>query len=170
MVTEHEKLIATLSQKKRALRGAWDILDGVLKGPTQAEKKWVTPKNHIAYYLKKLKEEKVCIEMEVNASQPEKSTPSRQEDVKVDPWDLYVQAYQWAGQQESKGKLSSRPTASEVYFQFGIYLSHTTCAKAAEDESAPPQQERKSNFRCLRCQLQTCRLLYCIAKFKLYKI
>ena len=61
MVTDHEKLIATLSQKDGALRGAWDILNGVLKGPTQAEKKWVIPKNHIAYYLKKLKEEGVCI-------------------------------------------------------------------------------------------------------------
>ena len=115
VVTDHEKLIATLSQKDRALRGAWDILNGVVKGPTQAEQKWVIPKNHIAYYLKKLKEEGVCIEMEVNAPKPGESTPRRQEDVNVDPWDLYVQAYQWAGQEVSKGKLSSRKAASEVY-------------------------------------------------------
>ena len=105
MVKDHEKLIATLSQKICALRGAWDILNGVIKGPTQAEKKWVIPKNHVAYYLKKLKEEVVCIQMEANAPQPEESTPRRQEDVKVDPWDLYVQAYQWAGKEVSKGKL-----------------------------------------------------------------
>ena len=55
MVTDYEKLIATLCQKDRALRGACDILNGVVKGPTQAEKKWVIPKNHIAYYLEKLK-------------------------------------------------------------------------------------------------------------------
>ena len=114
VVTDHERLIVTLSQKDRALRGAWDILNGVLKGPTQAGEKWVIPKNNIAYYLKKLKEEGVCIEMEVNAPQPEESTPRRQEDVKGDPWDLYVQAYQWAGQEVSKGKLSSRKAASEV--------------------------------------------------------
>ena len=42
MVTDHEKLIATLSQKDGALRGAWDILNGALKGPTQAEKKWLS--------------------------------------------------------------------------------------------------------------------------------
>ena len=46
VVTDHEKLIATLSQKDRALRGAWDILNGVLKGPKQAGEKWVIPKNH----------------------------------------------------------------------------------------------------------------------------
>ena len=145
-VTDHEKLIATLSQKDRALRGEWDILNGVLKGPTQAGEKWVIPKNNIAYYLKKLKEEGVCIEMEVNAPQPEESTPRRQEDVKVDPWDLYVQAYQWAGQEVSKGKLSSRKAASEVYLRFGINLSHTTCAKAAEDEGAPPKKRGKATF------------------------
>ena len=69
VVTHHEKLIATLSQKDRALRGAWDILNGALKGPTQAGEKWVIPKSHIAYCLKKLKEEGVCIEMEVNPPQ-----------------------------------------------------------------------------------------------------
>ena len=105
VVTDHEKLIATLSQKDRALRGAWDILNEVLKGPTQSGEKWVIPKNHIAYYLKKLKEEGVCIEMEVNAPQSEESTPRRQKDVKVDPWGLYVQAYQWAGQEERKKSL-----------------------------------------------------------------
>ena len=73
MVTDHEKLIATLSQKDRALRGAWHILNGVVKGPTQAEKKRVITKNHIVYYLKKPKEEGVCIEMEVNAPQSEES-------------------------------------------------------------------------------------------------
>ena len=57
MVRDHDKLIATLPQKDR----------GVLKCPTQAEKKWVISKNHIAYYLKKLKEEGVSIETEVNA-------------------------------------------------------------------------------------------------------
>ena len=98
MVTDHEKLIASLSQKDRALRGAWDTLNGVLKGPTQAEEKWVIPKNHIASYLKKLTNEGVCIEMEVNAPQPQESTPRRQEDVKVDPWYLYVQAYRRAAQ------------------------------------------------------------------------
>ena len=97
MVTDHEKLIGTLSKKNRALRGASDILNGVLKGPKQAEKKWVISKNHIAYCLKKLKEEGVCIEMEANAPQREESTPRRQEDVKVDPWDLYVQAYHCVG-------------------------------------------------------------------------
>ena len=84
VVTDHEKLIATLSHKDRALRGAWDILNGVLNGSTKAEAKWVIPKNHIAYYLKKLKAEGVCIEMEVNASQLEESTPRCEEDVKVD--------------------------------------------------------------------------------------
>ena len=146
VVTDHEKFIATLCQKDRALRGAWDILDGVPKGPTQTEKKWVIPKNHIAYYLEKLKEEEVCIEMEVNAPQPEESTARRQEDVKVDPCNLYVQAYQRAGQEVSKGKLSSRKPASEVYLRFGINLSHTTCAKAAEDEHAPPEEEREGYF------------------------
>ena len=67
MVTDHEKLIATLSQKDRALRGAGDILNEVLEGATQAREKWVFRKNHIAYYLKKLKEEGLCKEMEVNA-------------------------------------------------------------------------------------------------------
>ena len=52
VVTDHGKLIATLSLKDRALRGAWDILNGVLKDPTQAETKLVIPKNHIAYYLR----------------------------------------------------------------------------------------------------------------------
>ena len=146
MVTDHEKLIATLSQKDRALRGAWDIHSGVLKGPTQAEKKWVIPKNHIACYLKKLKEEGVCIEMEVNAPQPEESTRRRQEDVKVDPWDLCVQAYQWAGQEVSKEKPSFCKAASEVYLRFGINLSHTTCAKAAEDDGAPPKKRGKATF------------------------
>ena len=146
VVTDHEKLIATLSQKDGALRSAWDILNGVLKGPTQAEKKWVIPKNHIAYYLKKLKEEGVCIEMEVNARQPEELTSRRQEDVKVDPWDLYVQAYQWAGEEVSKGKLSSRKGASEVYLGFGINLSHTTCAKDGADEGAPPKKKGKTTF------------------------
>ena len=90
VVTDHQKLIATLPQKDRALRGAWDILNGFLKGPTQAEKKCVIAKKHIAYYLKKLKEEGVGMEMEVNVPGPEESTPRRQKDVKVDPWDLYV--------------------------------------------------------------------------------
>ena len=72
MVTDHEKLIATLSQKDRALRVAWEILKGVRKGPTQAEQKWAIWKNQFAYYLEKLKEEGACIEMEVNAHQPEK--------------------------------------------------------------------------------------------------
>ena len=143
VVTDHEKLIATLSQKDRALQGAWDILNGVLKGPTQAGEKWVIPKNHIAYYLKKLKEEGVYIEMGVNAPQPEESTPRRQED---DPWNLYVQGYQWEGQEVSKGKLSSRKGASEVYLRFGINLSHTTCAKAAEDEGAPSKKRGKATF------------------------
>ena len=146
VVTDHEKLIATLSQKNRALRGAWDILNGVLKGPTKAGEKWVIPKNHIAYYLKKLKEEGVCIEIEVNAPQSEESTPRRQEDVKVDPWDLYVQAYQWAGREVSKGKLSFCKAASEVYLRFGINLPHTTCAKAAKDEGAPPKKRGKATF------------------------
>ena len=84
--------------------------------------------------------------MEVNAPQPEESTPRHQEDVKVDPWDLYVQAYQWGGQEVSKGKLSSRKAASEVYLRFGINLSHTTCAKAAEDEGAPPKKRGKATF------------------------
>ena len=161
VVKDHEKLIATLSQKDRALRGAWDILHGVPRGPIQAGEKWVIPKNHIAYYLKKLKEEGVCIEMEVNAPQPEESTPRHQEDVKVDPWDLYVQAYQWAGQEVSKGKLSSRKAASEVYLGFGIILSHTTCAKSTEDGVTPPQEEREGYFSAPRCRVQTCRL--CIA-------
>ena len=125
------------------MRGAWDILNGVLKGPTQAGEKWVIPKNHIAYYLKKLKEEGVCIEMEVNAPQPEESTPRRQEDVKVDPWDLYAQAYQWAGQEVSKGKLSSRKAASEVYLRFGINLSHTTCAKILPSQNETLQNVSK---------------------------
>ena len=64
VVTDHEKLIATLSQKHCYLRGAWDILNGVLKGPNQTGEKWVIRKSHIAYYLKKLKEEGVCIESE----------------------------------------------------------------------------------------------------------
>ena len=38
VVTDHEKLIATLSQKDRALRGAWDILNGVSKVPHQPER------------------------------------------------------------------------------------------------------------------------------------
>ena len=84
--------------------------------------------------------------MEVNAPQPEESTPRRQEDVKVDPWEFNVQAYQWAGQKVSKGKVSSRKAASEVYLQFGISLSHTTCAKAAEDECAPPIKRGKATF------------------------
>ena len=74
VVTDLEKLIATLSQKDRALRDAWDILNGVLKGPTQAGRKWVIPKNHIAYYFKKLQEEGVCSEMEVNAPKLDEST------------------------------------------------------------------------------------------------
>ena len=156
VVTDHEKLIATLSQKDRALRGAWDILNGVLKGPTQAGEKWVIPKNHTAYYLKKLKEEGVCIEMEVNAPQLEESTPRRQQDVKVDPWDLYVQAYEWAGQEVSKGKPIFRKAASEVYLRFGINLSHTTCAKGAEDEGAPPKKRGKGYFCAPRCRVQTC--------------
>ena len=77
VVTDHKKLIATLSHKNRAFRGAWNILNGVLKGPTQGGEKWVIPKNHIAYYLKKLKEEGVCIEMEVNAPQPEEPQRTR---------------------------------------------------------------------------------------------
>ena len=84
--------------------------------------------------------------MEVNAPQSEESTPRRQEDVKVDPWDLYVQAYQWADQEVSKGKLSSRKAASEVYLRFGINLLHTACAKAAEDEGAPPKKRGKATF------------------------
>ena len=79
----------------------------------------------------------------MNAPKPEESTPRRQEDVKVDPSDLYVQAFQWAGQEVSKGKLSSSKAASEVYLWFGRNLSHTTCAKAAEDEGAPPKEERE---------------------------
>ena len=75
VVTDHEKLIALLYQKDRALRVAWDILNGVLRGLTQAEKKWVIPKNHVAYYFKKLKEKGVCIEMDVNASRREESAP-----------------------------------------------------------------------------------------------
>ena len=146
VVTDHEKLIATLPQKERTLRGAWDILNGVLKGPTQAGEKGVILKNHIAYYLKKLKEEGVCIEMEVKAPLLEEVTPRRQEDVKVDSWNLYVQAYQWAGQEVSKGKLSSRKAASEVYPGFGRNLSNTTCAKAAEDEGAPPKKRGKATF------------------------
>ena len=67
-------------------------------------------------------------------------------DVKVDRWDLYVQAYQWAGQEVSKGKLSSRRAASQVYLRFGITLSHTTCARAAEDEGAPPKKRGKATF------------------------
>ena len=63
VVTDHEKLIAALSQKNCALRGAWRVVNGVLKGPTQAEKKWGIPKNHIAYYLKKPKEEGVVMEL-----------------------------------------------------------------------------------------------------------
>ena len=146
VVTDHEKLIATLSQKDRALRCACDIHNGVLKGPKQAETKWVIPKNHIAYYLKKRKAEGFCIEMEVNAPQLEESTPQRSEDVKVDSWDLYVQPYQWAGQEVSKGKLSSCKAASEVHLRFGIKFSHTTCAKAAEDEGAPPKKREKATF------------------------
>ena len=68
MVTDHEKLVAFLSQKDCAFRGAWDILNGVLK---------VLSKNHIAYYLK---EEGVCIEMQVNVPQREDPTPQRPED------------------------------------------------------------------------------------------
>ena len=146
VVTDHEKLIATPSQKDRAQQGAWDILNGVLKGPTQAGEKCVIPKNHIAYYLKKLKEQGVCIEMEVNAPQLEESTPQRQEDVNADSWDLYVNACQWAGQEVSKRKVSSRKAASEVYLRFGINLSHTTCAKAAKDEGAPPKKGGKATF------------------------
>ena len=53
---------------------------------------------------------------------------------------------QWAGQEVSKGKLGSRKAASEVYLQFGINLSHTPCAKAAEDEGAPPKKRGKATF------------------------
>ena len=52
--------------------------------------------------------------MEVDAPQPEESTPRRQEEVTVDPWDLSAQAYQWAGQEVSKGKPSSRKGASDI--------------------------------------------------------
>ena len=69
----------------RALQGAWNILNGVLRSPIQAEKKWVIAKNDMAYYLKNLKEEGVCIQMEVNAPQLEESTRRCQENVKVDP-------------------------------------------------------------------------------------
>ena len=113
---------------------------------TQAEGKWIIPKKHIACYLKKLKEKGFCIEMEVNAPQREDSAPRRQEDVKVDPWDLYVQAYQWAGQEVSKGKLSCCKAASKVYLLFGINLSHTTCAKAAEDDGVPLKKRGKATF------------------------
>ena len=81
-------------------------------------------------------------EMQVNAPQREEPTPQRPEDVMVDPWDLYVQAYQWAGKEVNKGKLSPRKAASEVYFRFGINLSHTTCAKATKDVGAPPPKKR----------------------------
>ena len=147
VVKDHEKLVATLSQKDCALRGVRDILNGVLKGPTEAEKNLVIARKHIAYYLKKLKEEGVCIEKEVNVPQPEESTPRRQEDVKVDPWDLYVQAYQWAGQEVSKRKLSSRKAASEAYLRFGINLSHTTCARTPKMRG--PSLKRKG--RLLLC-------------------
>ena len=146
VVTDHEKFIATHSKKDRALRGAWDILNEVPRGAAQAEKKWVIPKKHIACYLKKVKEDAVCIQMKVNASQPQESTPRRQEYVKVDPWDLYVQAYQWAGQEVGKGKLSCRKAASEVYLRFGVNLFHNTFAKAAEDEDAPPKRRGKATF------------------------
>ena len=75
LVTDHEKVIATPSQQDRALGGAWDILDGVLKGPTQAERKEIIRKNHMAYYLKKRKEDELHIEMRLNALQPEGTTP-----------------------------------------------------------------------------------------------
>ena len=88
--------------------------------------------------------------MEVNAPQLEKRPPRRQEDVKVDPWDLYAEAYQWAGQEVSKGKLSFRKSTSEVYLPFGINLSHTTGAKAAEDDGAPPPP-RSREGRLLLC-------------------
>ena len=39
VVTHHDKLIANLSEKDCALRDAWDILNGGLKGLTQAENK-----------------------------------------------------------------------------------------------------------------------------------
>ena len=88
----------------------------------------------------------MCIEMQPNAPQPEESTRRCQEDVKVDPWDPYGQAYQWAGQEASKRKLSSRKAASEVYLRFGINLSHTTCTKAAEDEGASSKKRGKTTF------------------------
>ena len=50
--------------------------------------------------------------MEVNALQPDESTPRCQENVKVDPWDLYVQAYLWASQEVSEEKLSSPKNVS----------------------------------------------------------
>ena len=33
-----------------------------------------------------------------------------------------------------------------MYLRFGINLSHTTCAKAAEDEGAPPKKRGKATF------------------------
>ena len=38
VATVHEKLIATLSQKDRALRGPWDIPNGFLKGQRKPRK------------------------------------------------------------------------------------------------------------------------------------
>ena len=85
------------------------------------------------------------MQMEANALQLEKSTPQRQEYVKVDPRDSYVQTNRWAGQEVSKGKISSCKTASGVHLRFGITFSHSTCAKAAKDQSATPR--RKGRLR-----------------------
>ena len=104
--------------------------------------------NHIAYYLRK--DEGVQIPVEVRSPQPQQPNLQGQEDSKVDEVDLYVEAYQWAGQRVSKGKLSSREAAYEVYLRFGISLSHSACAKAAEDEGAPPPRREG---RLLLCHL-----------------
>ena len=43
--------------------------------------------------------------------------------------------------------VSSRKAASEVYLRFGINLSHTTCAKAAEDDGALSKKKRRKTHR-----------------------
>lgn len=151
-VKPERRELASLSNKERGLRAAIEVLqDGT--SPKTARTKWLVDSDCLRYYKNKLKERgagesgssvessTVTGDSTATSAQQPAAVQSNLSD-KRSAWGNYQAAYIYAGKLVSEGKGATQ-AAKLAAGNFGVSISRTTAARAAQKPGEPPAKPGK---------------------------
>ena len=106
----------------------------------------------VSYWVQRFREDgfddwgDVDVDLAVEDKRRTRGPPEKFDVGGLTTWEVYSQAYVWAGVEARKGSLSTRTLAEHVRHRFGVEMSHTTVRRSRDNLGNAPSRRGATSY------------------------